>query len=109
MKETNMIEQIELDTNDYISFLVASAALDFKNTGHTNAYHINKKTELTLIYNDKSILENHYISESFKVICEVKSNIFSNFNTNEIKLIRKRIISLIIATDMSFLLKYIHQ
>jgi calcium/calmodulin-dependent 3',5'-cyclic nucleotide phosphodiesterase len=102
MNEAKMIEKMELEENDVISFLVAALAHDFKHTGQTNAFHINKQTDLALLYNDRSILENYHISETFKVLADSRYNIFSKMSKNEMKLIRKRIIDLIIATDMSF-------
>jgi calcium/calmodulin-dependent 3',5'-cyclic nucleotide phosphodiesterase len=99
--ETEMIHHLELDTNDVLSFLVASLAHDFKHPGQTNSYHLNKQTELALLYNDRSILENYHVSETFKVLSDPNNNIFSKFGKSEVRLMRKRIIDMILATDMS--------
>jgi hypothetical protein len=96
-----MIEDLELDTLDTLSFILSAIVHDFKHTGQTNAYHVNKQTDLALNYNDISVLENYHISETFKVLKNPKCNILANYNPNEIKFIRKRLVDLILSTDMA--------
>jgi hypothetical protein len=96
-----MIEDIELDNIDTFSFILSAIVHDFKHTGLTNAYHMNKQTELALNYNDISVQENYHISETFKVLKNPKCNILANYNPSEIKLIRKRMVDMILATDMA--------
>ena len=50
---------------------------------------------------DFSPLESYHCAESFKVMMNPEYNILSNFNSAEFRLIRKRIIECIMATDMS--------
>jgi hypothetical protein len=97
-----MIEDIELDNIDIFSFLTSAIVHDFKHTGQTNAYHINKQTDLALNYNDISVLENYHISETFKLMKDPKCDILHSYSKNEAKLIRKRIVDMILATDMAF-------
>lgn len=97
-----MIEDLELSHIDVLSFVVSAIVHDFKHPGQTNSYHINKQTDLALIYNDISILENYHISETFKVLNKPNCNIFTNFSKDETKLLRKRIVDMILATDMSY-------
>jgi hypothetical protein len=47
------------------------------------------------------VLENFHIAETFKLTKQEETNIFSNYNNENFKLIRKRIIELILATDMT--------
>jgi hypothetical protein len=96
-----MIEDLELDNLDTLSFILSAIVHDFKHTGQTNAYHINKQTDLALNYNDISVLENFHISETFKLLKNPKCDILANFNPSEVKLIRKRIVDMILATDMA--------
>jgi hypothetical protein len=98
---SNMMEDIELYHHDVLSFLLSAIVHDYKHTGQTNAYHINKQTDLALKYNDISVLENYHISETFKVISNPDCDILVNYSKPEAKLIRKRIIGMILATDMT--------
>jgi hypothetical protein len=59
-------------------------------------------TDLAITYNDKSILENFHISETFKLLKNDKLNIFRNTSKNDFSYIRKRIIDMILATDMFY-------
>jgi hypothetical protein len=66
---------------------------------------INKKEASSMIYlyiKDKSVLESHHIAKTFLIMTEEKFNIFENFSKENIKKTREQMISMVIATDMSF-------
>ena len=52
-------------------------------------------------YNDISVLENYHISCAFKVITQKNSNIFCDIQNEEYRVVRKRIIECVLATDMA--------
>ena len=56
---------------------------------------------MAITYNDISYLENFHCAKLFKTIKIDDNNIFEILNDNDYKLIRKRIISEILATDMA--------
>jgi hypothetical protein len=87
---------------DTLSIIIASLVHDLGHPGFTNNYQINSFSDLAITYNDKSILENYHISETFKIIKNEESNIFANFSNDSFKLMRKRIIESIFATDMIY-------
>jgi hypothetical protein len=62
---------------------------------------INSKNRLAILYNDKSILENHHISYTFRLLQENDSEVFENLNNDELKAIRKKMIHMILSTDLS--------
>lgn len=90
-----------MDYIDLLSFLFSAIVHDFKHTGQTNSYHINAQTEIALMYNDISVLENHHIYQTYKVVNKPESNIFEKISKDEKKILRKRIVDMILATDMS--------
>jgi hypothetical protein len=96
-----MFKTLELSCTDIISFVISAIVHDFKHTGQTNSYHINKQTEIALLYNDISVLENYHISETYKILTKSQCNIFEKFSKEEVKLMRKRIVDMILSTDMS--------
>ncbi|KYQ89841.1 cAMP-specific phosphodiesterase [Tieghemostelium lacteum] len=57
-----------LNDLDILSMLLAAIVHDYKHNGVSNSFHINTKSSLALKYNDTSILENHHLAQSFKVI-----------------------------------------
>ena len=91
------------DTNvlDILSIFIAALGHDIGHPGLTNGFHINALTEIALTYNDISCLENFHASKLFRLLRKEENNIFEKFSNDERRLIRKRIISEILATDMA--------
>jgi len=102
MKVTKLEYLIYIEPYEHLAFLTASLIHDYKHPGYNNAYMTNTMSDLAIIYNDKSILENMHIAEAFKVLLNPECNIFENYSTNEFKIIRKRMIETVLHTDMSY-------
>ena len=85
---------------DLLSIFISALGHDIGHPGLTNNFQINAGTELALIYNDSSCLENFHCSKLFSIIKKDESNIFEKLSVNDFKNIRKRMISEILATDM---------
>ena len=87
---------------DLLSIIIASLGHDLGHPGLNNNFHINARTELALMYNDQSCLENYHCSRLFNILKKDETNIFEVLSANEFKDIRKRMISEILATDMFY-------
>jgi hypothetical protein len=98
---TGIAKTFELTYIDLISAYTAALVHDFRHPGFNNTYLLNTRSDLAITYNDKSILENFHVSESFKVILKEDCNIFCDFTNEEFNDIRKRMIEAILCTDMS--------
>ena len=99
-----------LNDLDCASFLISAIIHDYKHPGFNNNFMINSKNEISIRYNGKflllkidlSVLENYHLSESFKIINFISNcNIFSELSKDEYKIMRKRIIECVLATDMT--------
>jgi hypothetical protein len=53
------------------------------------------------MYNDESVLENHHLAVAFKLLQSDERNIFSHLTAKQIKTLRKMVIDMVLATDMS--------
>jgi len=53
------------------------------------------------MYNDESVLENHHLAVAFKLLQAEERNIFSHLTAKQIKTLRKMVIDMVLATDMS--------
>ena len=85
------------------SLFLSCMCHDYKHPGVNNNYLKETKNELSLIYNDNSILENMHISEAFKLMnVDEEYNIFNKVEINIYKQIRKEMVSCVLATDMTF-------
>ena len=62
--------------------MVAALAHDVKHPGLNNSYHINSRSEIALIYNDTSVLENYHVSETYKILKNKELNIFEKYITS---------------------------
>ena len=56
---------------------------------------------MVLTYNDISCLENFHISTLYKILKQSEYDIFSNVNIKQYNYIRKRIVNMILVTDMA--------
>ena len=86
---------------DLFSMIFAGAIHDFEHPGYNNLYLVNSKHKFALWYNDISVLENHHVAASFKILNQKGFNIFLALNTEEQKDLRKRVVTMVLATDMS--------
>lgn len=91
----------DLDNLDLCSFIVTGAIHDFEHPGVNNMFLINTKDELAIRYNDMSVLENHHVAAAFNLFKDKNLDFLSNFEVNDFKELRKRIVSMVLATDMS--------
>ncbi len=100
--KSRAIDFLYLNKLDILSLLVAGVCHDVGHKGYNNDYQIKMYTDLAITYNDKSVLENFHITETFKLLKNDKLNILRNLSKNDFSYMRKRIIEMILATDMYF-------
>ena len=46
--------------------LLSAIIHDYHHTGTTNNFHIQSTSDLAVVYNDKSVLENHHVAAFFR-------------------------------------------
>lgn len=90
--------------NDLEIFAVFFAAIihDFEHTGTTNNFHIQSRSDLAYVYNDRSVLENYHLSASFRILNSQDCNILHDLSFENFKEFRQLVIEIVLATDMSF-------
>jgi len=98
---TNAEKIAKTNVLDLLSIFISSLGHDIGHPGLTNTFHINDSTEMAITYNDISVLENFHASTLFKIIRKTETNIFEKLTTIDYKIIRKRMIAEILATDMA--------
>lgn len=65
--------------------LFAAAIHDFEHTGTTNNFHVQTKSRLAMIYNDRSVLENHHLSVAFRLLQNPDIDILLGLEADEFK------------------------
>ncbi|VDQ01011.1 unnamed protein product [Trichobilharzia regenti] len=86
---------------EILAVLFASAIHDVDHPGVTNQFLVNTGHELALQYNDSSVLENHHLYMAFKILSEPECDIFANLGVKKRQTLRRMVIELVLATDMS--------
>ncbi|XP_058063271.1 cAMP-specific 3',5'-cyclic phosphodiesterase, isoforms N/G [Anopheles bellator] len=81
--------------------LVAACIHDVDHPGLTNQFLINSSSELALMYNDESVLENHHLAVAFKLMQNDDCNILRNLPKKQRATFRKMVIDMVLSTDMS--------
>nr|XP_020636712.1 cAMP-specific 3',5'-cyclic phosphodiesterase 4C isoform X3 [Pogona vitticeps] len=86
---------------EILAAIFAAAIHDVDHPGVSNQFLINTNSELALMYNDASVLENHHLAVGFKLLQEENCNIFRNLSKKQRQMLRKMVIDMVLATDMS--------
>ncbi|XP_064237698.1 3',5'-cyclic-AMP phosphodiesterase 4C isoform X1 [Aotus nancymaae] len=86
---------------EILAALFASAIHDVDHPGVSNQFLINTNSELALMYNDASVLENHHLAVGFKLLQAENCDIFQNLSTKQRLSLRRMVIDMVLATDMS--------
>merc|ERR1719494_292692 len=86
---------------DILGTLVSAICHDINHPGHSSDFEIKTDSELSLLYNDVSVLENMHAHETFTLLQREELNIFKKLEVRARKDLRKIIINAILATDMT--------
>jgi calcium/calmodulin-dependent 3',5'-cyclic nucleotide phosphodiesterase len=90
-----------LSDHELFAMFIAAIVHDFEHTGTSNNFHIQSRSDVALIYNDRAVLENHHVSAAFRLMRIDDYNILAEFNADEYKNFRHLVIEMVLATDMS--------
>lgn len=93
----NWLSEVEV-----FAMLFAAAIHDYEHTGTTNNFHTQTRSNLAILYNDRSVLENHHVAASFKMLQDNKgSNIVAELSRDQFEEFRTLVVDIVLATDMS--------
>ncbi|KAL0966806.1 hypothetical protein UPYG_G00300360 [Umbra pygmaea] len=86
---------------EILAAIFAAAIHDVDHPGVSNQFLINTNSELALMYNDESVLENHHLAVGFKLLQEDNCDIFQNLTKKQRQSLRSMVIDMVLATDMT--------
>lgn len=75
---------------DIVSLVFSALCHDVGHPGLTNKFLINSKDEISIIYNDISVLENFHSAKTFQLLENNDLNIFSNLSKEDFSSLRKK-------------------
>eukprot|EP00727_Mastigamoeba_balamuthi_P011924 m51a1_g7354 putative phosphodiesterase 4d (384) ;mRNA; r:27370-29301 len=88
-----------LSADNVLALLVAGAVHDVGHIGRNNNFLMHTDSELAMVYNDKSILENYHLSTAFKLLS--KHNFLQGRGEKVKREFRSTVIDIVLATDMA--------
>ncbi|KAJ8255371.1 hypothetical protein GJAV_G00204130 [Gymnothorax javanicus] len=86
---------------EILAMVFAAAIHDFEHTGTTNNFHIQTRSEVAILYNDRSVLENHHVSAAYRLLQEDEMNILVNLSKDDWRELRSLVVEMVMSTDMS--------
>ncbi|XP_013917892.1 PREDICTED: calcium/calmodulin-dependent 3',5'-cyclic nucleotide phosphodiesterase 1A-like [Thamnophis sirtalis] len=86
---------------EILAIFFSSIIHDYEHTGTTNHFHIETRSKAALLYNDRSVLENHHLSAAFRLLQDRDTNILDNLTKDEWREFRRMVINIVLSTDMS--------
>jgi len=84
---------------DRFASICAAAAHDIGHNGFANNFHARTESKLAILYNDKSILENHHASLGWTIIRQTK--LLENLSPAQREQFRSVFLHCILSTDMT--------
>lgn len=90
------------DPMDTMVMILGAIIHDLGHDGKNNAFHISVRDDLALTYNDRSVLENYHVSQSFKLLIDKPStNILQGLTRDQLSVARRELIDMVLSTDMT--------
>lgn len=94
-------ERLIFRADEILTAYVAALCHDVGHPGFNNAFHVNSESDLAILYNDQSVLENFHIATTYRVL-KFEGNNFTKQSKIDCKRMRKLMTHLILHTDMAF-------
>ena len=86
---------------DVLALLVAAIGHDIEHTGQNNAFHVSTATDLAIVYNDKSVLENHHSARLFALLRDPQCDLLAPLSVAQRREVRDAVVAMILGTDMA--------
>ncbi|XP_009297150.3 dual specificity calcium/calmodulin-dependent 3',5'-cyclic nucleotide phosphodiesterase 1A isoform X4 [Danio rerio] len=87
---------------EIFAMIFAAAIHDYEHTGTTNNFHIQTRSDAAILYNDRSVLESHHVSASYRLLQDDdEMNILYNLSKDDWREFRALVVEMVLATDMS--------
>ena len=97
----NKKTRVEFSTVEIFAAIIAAVVHDYEHLGVTNNFLINTRHPLAVLYNDRSVLENHHCAQGFRALLHPRLNFVESLNPQDFNVFRSIAIQLVLATDMS--------
>ncbi|KAI9202247.1 catalytic domain of phosphodiesterase 4d [Polychytrium aggregatum] len=97
---TQCADKFEPTSLELMALYVAAIIHDFEYPGLNNNYLIATANSKAILYNDRSVLENHHAAAGFDVLLQPECNFISHLPKDDYTELRQIVIDLVLATDL---------
>ena len=80
---------------EILAAIIAAAVHDVDHPGVNNNFLVNSSSEMALLYNDESVLENHHLAVAFQLMQSENCDILESFSKIERQQFRKMVIDMV--------------
>ncbi|VDN04604.1 unnamed protein product [Thelazia callipaeda] len=89
-----------MSTLELMALFTAAAMHDYDHPGRTNAFLVAAEDKKAILYNDRSVLENHHAAESWRLLSKPQNCFIETLDAAETKRFRYLVLEYILATDL---------
>ncbi|KAJ3294990.1 hypothetical protein HDU79_010064 [Rhizoclosmatium sp. JEL0117] len=86
---------------ELLAIYIAASIHDYDHPGVNNQYLISTSDHRALLYNDKSVLENHHCASAFEVLSRKECSFLSTLDRSDYKSLRENVVDMVLATDLA--------
>ncbi|KAL2911343.1 isocitrate dehydrogenase (NAD(+)) idh1 [Polyrhizophydium stewartii] len=86
---------------EVLAMYIAASIHDYEHPGVSNNFLIQTGDRLAMLYNDKSVLENHHCSAAFNVMVRPENHFLEGLDRKTFKQMRSIIVEMVLATDLT--------
>jgi GAF domain-containing protein len=83
--ENSPTEKLNMTSLETLATMIACIGHDVDHRGRTNGFEVNTFSDLALLYNDQSVLENHHCSTTLRLLRKSENNFISNFSMDQVR------------------------
>jgi len=91
---------VKISPEDAFASIISGTIHDFDHPGFNNNFHVRTNAYLALLYNDRSVLENHHCASVFELMKNPKFNLLQSLSTEQRKEVRDTTLEMVLSTDM---------
>ncbi|KAJ3179602.1 cAMP-specific 3',5'-cyclic phosphodiesterase 4D [Geranomyces variabilis] len=92
---------LELSDVELFAAYIAATVHDLDHPGLNNKFLIESRDPKAILYNDRSVLENHHLATAFSVMMREETNILESMSRDQAHKFRDTVIGMVLATDIS--------
>lgn len=100
MMVAGLAEKCKLSKEEVLAGLLAGPIHDFDHPGLNNNFHTRTNAYLAVLYNDRSILENHHLASAFELMRNPRYNVLGSLSDEQRTVVRDTMLEMVLATDM---------